>query len=60
MNMVPYALAVGSFMSAQVRIYPDVVHVSGLFGYKSSPDIDHWNRVKKSCNFAKYYRPQVE
>jgi hypothetical protein len=46
MNMVPYALAVGSLMSTQVCYYPDVVHVSGLFWQKSSPNIDHWNRVK--------------
>jgi hypothetical protein len=46
MNMVPYASAVGSFMSAQVRTYTDVVHVSGLVWQKSSPDIDHWNGVK--------------
>ena len=31
MNMVSYASAVGSFMSAQVRTYPDVVQVSGMF-----------------------------
>ena len=31
MNMVPYASAIGSLMSAQVRTYPDVVHVSGMF-----------------------------
>ena len=33
MNMVPYASAVGSLMSVQVRVstYPDVVYVSGIF-----------------------------
>ena len=43
MNMVPYASAVGSLMSvqAQVRTYPDVVYVSGIFWQKSSPDIDN-------------------
>ena len=41
MNMVPYASAVGSLMSEQVRTYPDVAHVSGMFWQKSSPDIDH-------------------
>ena len=46
MNMVPYALAVGSLMSVQVRTYPDVAHVSGMFWQKSSPDIDHYNGVK--------------
>jgi hypothetical protein len=46
MNMVPYASAVGSSMSAQVRTYPDIVHISELFWQKSNLDIDHWNEVK--------------
>jgi hypothetical protein len=46
MNMVPYASAVESFMSAQVRTYSDIVHVSRLFWQKSSPYIDRWNEVK--------------
>ena len=46
MYMVPYASAVGSLMSAQVRTYPDIAHVSGIFWQKSIPDIDHWNGVK--------------
>jgi hypothetical protein len=33
-------------MSAQVRTYPDVVHVSGMFRQKSSPDIDHWMELE--------------
>ena len=41
MNMVLYALAVGSLMNVQVRTYPDVACVSGIFWQKSSPDIDH-------------------
>ena len=41
MNMVPYASAVGSLMNIQVRTYPDVAYVSGIFWQKSSPDIDH-------------------
>jgi hypothetical protein len=43
---VLYASVVGSLMSTQIRSYPDIVHVSGLFWQKSSPDIDHWNGVK--------------
>ena len=41
MNMVPYASAVGSLMSVQVKVrtYPDVVYVSGIFWQKSSSDI---------------------
>jgi hypothetical protein len=30
MNVL-YALVVGSLMSTQIRSYPDIVHVSGLF-----------------------------
>ena len=51
MDMVPDALAVGSSMSVQVRTYPDVVQVSEMFWQKSSPDIDHWNRVKNVLQF---------
>ena len=51
MNMVPYASAVGSLMSVQVRTYPDIAHVSGMFWQKSSPDIDHWNGVKNVMQF---------
>ena len=42
-NMVPYALAVGSLMSiqVQVRTYHDVVYVFGIFWQKFSPNIDH-------------------
>ena len=45
MNMVPYASVVGSLMCVQVQIrtYPDVVYVSGIFWPKSSSDIDHSN-----------------
>jgi hypothetical protein len=53
MNMVPYASAVGNFMSAQVRTYPDIVHISGLFWQKSSSNIDHWNEVKNVLQFCK-------
>ena len=42
-NMVPYASAVGSLMNVQVRTYPNVAYVSGIFWQKSSPYIDHWN-----------------
>ena len=53
MNMVPYALAVGSLMSVQVRTYPDIAHVSGMFWQKSSPDIDHWNGVENVLQLCK-------
>ena len=54
MNMVPHVSAVGSSMSAQVRTYPDVFHVFGMFWQKSSSDIDHWNGIKNVLQFAKY------
>ena len=40
-NIVPYASAVGSLMSVQVRTYPNIAHVSMMFWQKSGPDIDH-------------------
>jgi hypothetical protein len=43
---VLYASAVESLMGIKIRPYPDTAHVSVLFWQKSSPDIDHWNRVK--------------
>jgi hypothetical protein len=43
---VIYTSAIGSLISTQIRSYPDIVHVSGLFWQKSSPDIDHWNGIK--------------
>ena len=51
MNMVPYVSAVGSLMNEQVRTYPHVAYVSGIFWQKSSLDIDHWNRVKNVLQF---------
>jgi hypothetical protein len=42
---VLYASADRSLMSIQIRPYPNLVHVSGSFWQKFSPDIDHWNRV---------------
>ena len=53
--MVPYASAVESLMSVQVQVrtYPDVVYVSGIFWQKYSPDIDHWNRVENVLQFYK-------
>ena len=55
MNMVSYASAIGSLMSVQVQVrtYPDVVYVSGIFWQKSSLDIDHWNGVKNILQFCK-------
>jgi hypothetical protein len=43
---VLYASAVRSLISTQIRYYPNIVHISGLFWQKSSLEIDHWNGVK--------------
>jgi hypothetical protein len=56
---VLYASAVGSLMSIQIRPYPDIVHVSGLFWQKSSPDIDHWNGVKKNIGLMLKRKEQI-
>ena len=53
MNMVPYASAIGSLINVQVRTYPDVAYVSGIFWQMSSSDIDHWNRVKNVLQLCK-------
>ena len=55
MNMVPYASAVGSLISVQVQVrtYPDVVYVSGIFWQMFSPDINHWNGVENVLQFCK-------
>ena len=55
MNMVSYASATESLMSVQVQVrtYPDVVYVSGIFWQKSSPDIDHRNGVENVLQFYK-------
>ena len=60
MNMVPYASTVGSLMSVQVRTYPDIAHVSGMFWQKSSPDIDHWNGVKNVLQLSEVLWPHAE
>ena len=53
MNIVSYASAVGSLINIQVRTYPDVAYVSGIFWQKSSLDIDHWNGVENVLQFCK-------
>ena len=46
METVVYASAVESFISAQVKNYPDIVRVSGLFWQKFNPAIDHSNEIE--------------
>ena len=41
----PCASAVGSKISAQKKIYPDIAQVSGTFWQKFSPAIHQWNGV---------------
>jgi hypothetical protein len=52
MKTIPYALAVGSIMYAQVCTRPDLAFITGMFGrYQSNPGIDHWKTVKKALRY---------
>jgi hypothetical protein len=49
MMLIPYALAVGSIMYAQVCTCPDVAFVTELLGrFQSNPRIKHWKATKKT------------
>ena len=48
MKDIPYALAVGSLMYAQVCTRPDLTYtVEKLDRYLINPGIDHWKTAKK-------------
>ena len=52
MKSVPYALAVGSLMYAQVCTRPDLAFMTGMLGrYQKSPGISHWNEIKKVLRY---------
>ena len=47
MKVIPYALAIGSIMSAMLCTRPDVCLAISLAGrYQSNPGVDHWTAVK--------------
>ena len=42
MQQIPYALAIGSMMYAQVCTRPDIAYIVGMLGrYLSNPGKDH-------------------
>jgi hypothetical protein len=52
MKSVPYALAIGSLMYAQVCTRPDLAFVTGMLGrYQKNPGISHWNGIKKALRY---------
>jgi hypothetical protein len=49
---VPYALAVGRLMYAQVCTRPDLAFMSGMLDrYKKNPGVSHWNGIKKALRY---------
>ncbi|XP_062085679.1 secreted RxLR effector protein 161-like [Humulus lupulus] len=54
MQKIPYALAVGSLMYAQVCTHLDIACIVGVLGrYLSNPGIDHWKAPKKVMRYLK-------
>ena len=52
MKNIPYALAVGNLMYAQVCTRPDIAYVVGVLGrYQSNPSMDHWKAGKKVIRY---------
>ena len=52
MKNIPYALAVGSLMYAQVCTRPDIAYVVRVLGrYQSNPGMDHWRAAKKVMRY---------
>ncbi|KAK2975463.1 hypothetical protein RJ640_003616 [Escallonia rubra] len=52
MERIPYALAVGSLMYAQVCTRPDIAHVVGMLGrYQINPGMGHWKVAKKVMRY---------
>ncbi|KAK4856950.1 hypothetical protein QYF36_023003 [Acer negundo] len=48
MQKIPYALAVGSLMYAQVCTRSDIAYIVGMLGrYLSNPGMDHWKVAKR-------------
>ena len=52
MKNIPYALAIGSVMHAQVCIRPDIAYAVGVLErYQSNPGMDHWRAAKKVMRY---------
>jgi len=54
MQKIPYALAVGSLMYAQVCMRSDIAYIVGVLGrYLSNPGMDHWKETKRVIRYLK-------
>ncbi|RDX64612.1 hypothetical protein CR513_56816, partial [Mucuna pruriens] len=54
MQKIPYALAVGSLMYAQVCTRPDIAFVVGVLSrYLSDPGMQHWKAVKRVMRYLR-------
>ena len=54
MQKIPYALAVGSLMYAQVCTRLDITFIVGMLGkYMSNPGVDHWKAAKRIMWYLK-------
>ena len=52
MQQIPYALAIGSLMYAQVCMRPDIAYIVGMLGrYLSNPGKDHWIEAKRVMRY---------
>lgn len=48
MQKIPYALAIGSPVYAQVCLHPDIAFIFGMLGrYMRNPRMDNWKAIKK-------------
>ena len=52
MKNIPYALAIGSLMYAQVCTKPDIPYAVRVLGrYQSNPGMEHWRAAKKVMRY---------
>ena len=52
MQKIPYALAMGSLMYAQVCTCLDIAYVTVMLGrYLSNPGLDHWKAAKQVLQY---------
>ena len=57
LQKIPYALAIGSQMYAQVCTRPDIAFIVGMLGrYLSNPGMDHWRQPKGSSDIYRELR----
>ncbi|XP_075515890.1 secreted RxLR effector protein 161-like [Primulina tabacum] len=57
MQKIPYALAVGSLMYAQVCMRPDIAYIVGVLGrYLSNRGMDNWKAAKRVMRYLKTTR----